>query len=237
MVSAFTSREFGFGYDLTEVQLQQVNVHRKGKHYCDKKVAIEKLGQTLKQGLKTSPFKRFIQYGNMNEGHWSYEDMIVQVEDCRDCLKAIHREAYDYLFLFDHSNGHNKLSPDTLSPTLIRKEFGGKQPHMRPSTMKDNTFLGPYHHPTKLKQGEIQLMLFQPTDDGPFYMNEKEREERHNDKITGTKTVNLTKDEMKEQLKLKGIKTPKGNKKTTKTLHNKLHQPIKSSATNTKRMG
>ena len=90
----------------------------------------------------------------MDKGYWSYKDMIIQVEDCMDCLKAIHGDAYKYLFIFDHSNCHNKLSPNALSPTLICKEFGGKQPFMRLSTIKDEAFLGLYYHPIRLKVGD-----------------------------------------------------------------------------------
>ena len=128
MVLAFTSREFGFGYDLTSSQLKLVNEYRKNKTYCDQNAVLEKRGKIIKGDLTSSPFKHFIQYGNMNKGYRSYKDMIIQVEDCMDCLKAIHGECYDYLFIFDHSNGHDRLSPDALSPKLIRKEFGGKQP-------------------------------------------------------------------------------------------------------------
>ena len=31
----------------------------------------------------------------MNEGYWTYEDMILQVEDCIDCLKALTKQFED----------------------------------------------------------------------------------------------------------------------------------------------
>ena len=86
--------------------------------------------------------------------------MIIQIEDCMDCLKAIHWECYDYLFIFDHSNGHDCLSPDALSPTQIRKEFGGKQPFMRLSVIENEFFIGPYSHNTKLKVSNTHFMTF-----------------------------------------------------------------------------
>ena len=40
MISAFQSREFGFGLPLTEQQLIDVNKHREGKMYIDEEAAI-----------------------------------------------------------------------------------------------------------------------------------------------------------------------------------------------------
>ena len=141
MVSAFVSREYGFGWDLTKSQLKLVNKYREKQTYCDEKAALEKLGKIEKDKLKTSPFKRQIDYGAMKDGYWTYEDMIVQVEDCIDCLKAIHGNAYEYLFLFDHSNGHDRLSPNALSASAIQKGFGGSQPFMKNSLIKDESYL------------------------------------------------------------------------------------------------
>ena len=45
--------------------------------------------------------------------------MIIQVDDCIDCLKALYSDKYDYLFLFDHSNSHDRMSDDALSLNLI----------------------------------------------------------------------------------------------------------------------
>ena len=213
MVSAFTSREFGFGYDLNETQLKIVNDYRRNKFYCDEKAATAKHGKIEKEDLKISPFKRYIQYGNMHEGYWSYEDMIIQVEDCVDCLKALHGDTYDYMFLFDHSNGHDRLSPDALSPTLIRKEFGGKQPFMRSSIIKDPSYLGPFQHNNILKVGDIQTMKFAEDDTGPFYMTEREREDRKYDKVIGIVKKKLTKIEMIEKLIQKGLNNPNGPRK------------------------
>ena len=42
MVLAFTSREFGFGYDLTSSQLKIVNQYIKNKTYCDQKASMKK---------------------------------------------------------------------------------------------------------------------------------------------------------------------------------------------------
>ena len=90
---------------------------------------------------------------------------------------------------FDHSKGHDCLSPDALSPTQIRKEFGGKQPFMRLSVIENELFLGPYFHHNKLQVSNTEIMTFQESDEDSFYLNkrEREREERQFDKIFGNK--------------------------------------------------
>ena len=115
MISAFVSREYGFGFELSSYQLSIINNKRRGESYIDKDAAVLKRGKPTKDPLVTSPFVRTLEYGSGNSGYWSYDDMILQLEDCVDCLKAINNEKYDYLFLFDHSNGHDRLRPDGLS--------------------------------------------------------------------------------------------------------------------------
>ena len=218
MVSAFVSREYGFGWDLTKSQLKLVNKYREKQTYCDEKAALEKLGKIEKDKLKTSPFKRQIDYGAMKDGYWTYEDMIVQVEDCIDCLKAIHGNAYEYLFLFDHSNGHDRLSPDALSASAIRKGFGGSQPFMKNSVIEDESYLGPFDHPTKLKVGDIQTMSFSIDDPGPFYLSDEERKKQMFDKILGSKERKMNKPDLIKALKEHGVSNPKGTRKKLRKL-------------------
>ena len=98
--------------------------------------------------------------------------MVLQLEDCVDVLKAINGEKYDYCFLFDHSNGHDRLRPDGLNLNKISKYFGGKQPAMRDSVIEDESYLGPFDHERKLKVGDIQQMTWVDHDGGPYYMSE-----------------------------------------------------------------
>jgi hypothetical protein len=46
MISAFQSREFGFGFDLNQQQLALINSYRKEKDYADEKAAIKLRGTT-----------------------------------------------------------------------------------------------------------------------------------------------------------------------------------------------
>jgi len=41
--------------------------------------------------------------------------MVLQLEDCVDALKTMYPK-FDFLFLFDHSCGHDKQRPDGLGP-------------------------------------------------------------------------------------------------------------------------
>ena len=77
--------------------------------------------------LETSPFKRRFEYGSNNQGYWNYSHMVIQFEDCIDCLKAIYADQFEYLFYFDHSSGHDKLRSDGLNKNTMNKGYGGKQ--------------------------------------------------------------------------------------------------------------
>ena len=83
---------------------------------------------------------------------------------------------------------------------------------MKPSIIKVSSFLGPFHHQSKLKVGETQFMYFRESDTGPFYLTEKERQERQNDNLIGTKKINLTIPQLVSVLKEKGVRDPKGSK-------------------------
>ena len=70
--------------------------------------------------------------------------MILQFEDCMDVVKTMWPE-FAYVFLFDHSCGHNRQCPDGLTTTgLNKKGFGGAQPKMRDTRMgkEDDTDIG-----------------------------------------------------------------------------------------------
>jgi hypothetical protein len=214
MVSSFISREFGFGLKLNASQLDRINRYRsrtQQAHYKDEKAAVTKNGTTKKQKLTVSPFSRELEYGANNEGYWTYESMVLQLEDCVDCVKALFPQ-YDYLFLFDHSNGHDRTKPDGLSTMRIRKLFGGKQPLMRDSKLTSKCF-GPYHSTDyELQPNSIQKMVFSDSDVGPFYMGDKERESNKLDIRTGKKRKKyIIKEEMKKNLKAMGILNPTGS--------------------------
>ena len=188
MISAFMSREFGMGMDMTKQQLDNANRLRQRAEnieYSDKVAAQKVHGNSKKAPLTKSPFIRYLHYGANCEGYWSYDNMIIQAEDCIDCLKSMFEDRYEYTFLFDHSNGHDRMRPDGLNARRVSKQFGGKQPKMRNSKIENESYLGPYER--VLNVGDVQSMTFNDTDIGPIYMTEQQRMLRKYDKLLGKK--------------------------------------------------
>ncbi len=88
--------------------------------------AVSKKGTALKKDLKDSPFVVEFEYGANNEGYWSYKHMVLQLKDCVDCLQVLAPQ-FDYLFLFDHSCGHDKQREDGLNVENMKKSFRGNK--------------------------------------------------------------------------------------------------------------
>jgi hypothetical protein len=127
MVLAFQNREFGFGMKLSERDL-----------------ALEILRCDDKKDLCKSPFIRYLEIGVTNEDWWDYNQMVLQLEDCVDCLKTLY-PAINFIFLFDHSSGHAKKRIGGLDASAMNKGFGGVQPLMRATIMEaKDGYLGPF---------------------------------------------------------------------------------------------
>ncbi len=138
---------------------------------------------TLKKALTDTLFVHYFEYGANGEGYWVYEHMVLQLEDCTDCLTVLYPE-YDFLFLLDQSCGHDRQKEDGLNVEQMNKTFGGNQPKMRETKIKETKgYLGPYLHPDMLRPGDIQSMVFGPTDSSPFWMSPEEKEKRRYDVI------------------------------------------------------
>ncbi len=54
MLSAFVSREFGFGFYISLEDIEKVNKKREGAHYSDKDAAKKIRGNTMKAPLTES---------------------------------------------------------------------------------------------------------------------------------------------------------------------------------------
>jgi hypothetical protein len=78
--------------------------------------------------LRYSPFVVEFEYGSNNDGYWSYEHMVLQLEDCVDCLQVLAPQ-FDCLFLFDHFCGHDRQREDGLNVENMTKSFRGKHAH------------------------------------------------------------------------------------------------------------
>jgi hypothetical protein len=225
MLSAFVSREFGFGMKLSVEDLRQVNEYREGKHYSDRLAATEKRGTSQKKPLKSSPFVVEFEYGINTEGYWTYDHMVLQMEDCADVVTVLYPE-YDYIFLFDHSCGHDRKRPDGLCSNSVRKEYGGKQPKMRETKIESNEYLGPFRHELTVQVGTIQRMHFVASDIGPYWLTTEERELNRTDRPTGKKIKRFrNKRDLQKDLEAKGV-TAKGAKYELQALCKNKDIPI-----------
>jgi hypothetical protein len=143
MLSAFQSREFGFGFDISKEEMDEVNFTRRGKENKDKDAA-KKRGNAEKHPLMTSPFVVEFEFGIVNEGYWCYRRMVLQMEDCLDVLDTLYPQ-FDVLLLFDHSCGHDKQQSDGLNVENMTKNYAGKQSFLRPTLIKEERgYFGPY---------------------------------------------------------------------------------------------
>ena len=207
MISAFQSRLLGFGRPMTAEELAAVNLYRCGKTYWDTEAALEVHKQTAKQPLRESPFLRSIVVGANNDGYWNSMHMSIQFEDCVDCCKTLYNN--DWLFLFDHSQGHNRKRKGALDARTMNMSWGGAQPKLRSTQIVEaNGFLGPFN--PMLGVGDIQEMVWPSEvlspETGPFYLSDEEKVARRVDYATGkTEEKKKTKARLKQELEAKGI--------------------------------
>ena len=124
MLSAFVSRELGFGRTLTDDELVRINLERRiGKTYTDTQAATEILKTINKPVLTESPFVKYLFIGANNEGYWNSFHMSLQFEDVVDCLLVLYPE-FELIFLFDHSQGHARKRNGALNAFHISKNYG-----------------------------------------------------------------------------------------------------------------
>ena len=169
MVSAFVSRAAGFGLKIAADKLEAINRTRADTQYTDEEAAIYLYGSANKNALSESPFVRYLNYGSGKDGYWTYRHMIIQIEDCIDCLRYLYPQ-FDYLFELDHSSGHNMERPNGLSTTntVLNMGWGGKQRKMRSSVLTGDD-VGAIVHDRVLKVGDEQFMVFQEDDPPPIF--------------------------------------------------------------------
>ena len=66
-----------------------------------------------------------LEYGANKYGYWTGNHMILQFENCIDCLQVLYGERYDLVFFFDHSSGHAKKQVNGKDTTKM-KTFHGR---------------------------------------------------------------------------------------------------------------
>jgi hypothetical protein len=203
MLSAFQSRETGFGVHISRLQLDEINDTRRGQNYVDVDAAMAVHGQAVKKELKESPFVVSFELGANNEGYWTYNHMSIQFEDCVDCLRVLYPQ-FEFVFLFDHSQGHAKKLANGLDAYSMNRGYGGAQPRMRESKIKEHDgYLG--MNQRTLSIGDTQSFIFKSDDQGPFWMLPEDRELNRHDRILppppgNPRTRNKTIAELKTEL-------------------------------------
>jgi hypothetical protein len=216
MVSAFQSRELGFGWTLTDEQLEMVNNKRRNEEYVDKDAAIDITGKSTKDRLVSTPFERTFDPGQSSDGYWTYSHMAVQTEDCMDCLMTLLPD-FDHMFLFDYSSGHSKKRVNGLDANAMAKNYGGNQSTLRDAPIyQEEGILGPF--PRKLSVGQVQKMVFQDTDDGPFWLTPADRAAKRMDttRPNTEDTRDKTKAALYDELTAMGVALPKYINRITK---------------------
>jgi hypothetical protein len=113
MISAFVSRGTGFGMPISDENLASINSSHQGKEYIDKTAALKVYKSTQKPALTQSPFIRHLLIGATKGGYWNSFHMAIQLEDAVDCSNFL-RPQFDFVFLFDHSQGHARKKDGVL---------------------------------------------------------------------------------------------------------------------------
>jgi hypothetical protein len=166
MISAFVSRDTGFGMPISDNDLQRINSSRNGQDYLDTTAALEVHKSIKKAALRKTPFVRELLIGASKGGYWNSFHMAIQLEDAVDCLKIL-RPGFVFVFLFDHSQGHARKKDQALDANAMSRSFGGVQPKMR-CTMLTAGCLGPFPH--TLNVGDQQSMIFEADHPGPWWL-------------------------------------------------------------------
>ena len=180
-------------------------------------------GTATKQPLETSPFIVEFEYGANAEGYWTYDHMVLQFEDCVDVLMVLYPEN-EYMFLFDHSCGHDRKRPDGLCVNSMRKGFGGKQSVMRESKIESAEYLGQFSG--LLSVGASQTMNFVPSDAEPYWMTEAEKHSNRKDRPSGKKIKRFrNKGDLLKELQSRGV-SAKGRKDELQILCKQNNIPI-----------
>jgi hypothetical protein len=98
-------------------ELTRVNEMRRNQKHGDEEAAIYLLGSADKKDLVLSLFVRYLEYGKGKDGYWSYNHMVLQLEDCTATFKVLF-PSFNIIYKLDHLSGHDKEKEDGLMTTL-----------------------------------------------------------------------------------------------------------------------
>ena len=113
-------------------------------------------------------FCQEFEYSVSSEGYWTYDRMVLKLEDCTKIIKALHT-GIDFIFIFDHTCGHDRGIKYRLNVMKMNIGYGGAQQEIHPTnTNKEVSYLGP--HELILEVGYDNNMVFQEGSDVPFWI-------------------------------------------------------------------
>jgi hypothetical protein len=133
-----------------------------------------------------------------------------------DCLVTLLPD-FDHLLLFDYSSGHSKKRVNGLDANGMAKYYGGNQSTLRDAPIyQEEGILGPFQR--KLAVGDVQKMVFQDTDDGPFWLSPADRVAKRMDatRPNTQETRDKTKAVLYDELTAIGVTLPKYMNRITK---------------------
>ena len=91
--------------------------------------------QKEKKDLTQLPFCCVFEPGLNEEGFWTYQYTVMQLEDCIDCVRVLLPE-FDHVFLFDSLSSHQKKREQGLDASAMNNGYGGAQPQMWDTTIE-----------------------------------------------------------------------------------------------------
>ena len=139
MLSAFQSRESGFGEKVSYIQLEEINEVRRGQNYVDLNAALAVYGQVAKKDLlEESTFVVSFELGANNEGYWPYNHMSIQFEDCVNCIKVVYPAHFNFAVFVRSFTGTCKKLAGGLDAYSMGKSYRGAHPMMREAKIKDH---------------------------------------------------------------------------------------------------
>jgi len=122
MSSGVNMQELGYGKQLSWEELKAVNEFcpTNRPHYIDVDTATKIKGNSLKENLEAgkSPFNVLFEYGASLEGHWTYNHMVLQLQDIAEVLDALYSDPCNELSSQNKVYVQNTVVENALCATI-----------------------------------------------------------------------------------------------------------------------
>ena len=139
-------------------------------------------------------FWQEFEYGTSAKVYWTYDQMVLQLEEYTDILRALYPSIY-FIFIFDCPWGHDIGIEDRLNLMKTNSGYGIAQQEMYPTKIKQEVgYLGP--HEWIIEVGDEKHMVFQEGDNVPLWMTPQERVDKKFSQYDWTKLKDKTNAEL-----------------------------------------